>query len=124
MSEMPKVKRDHIDDKFSLSDLNSQLCKSDFFKAIKKEKIDLDVVVEKEKSSNEDFHKFNFLIKSLCGEGKITMIECATFLYEDYFKMNEVLSCLNEDNTYRLRSELSKKYKIKMDRNILQYFLY
>ena len=124
MSEMPKVKRDHIEDKCSLSELNVQLCKSDFFRALKNEGIDLDVVVEKEKSSNEDFHRFNFLIKRLCNEERISMIEVATFLYEDYFKMNEVLSCLNEDNTYRLRTELGKKYKIKMGRNILKYFLY
>lgn len=85
--------------------------------------IDFNKVIVKKKSYNEDFHKFNYLVKKLVRETKITMIECAVFLYTDYFKEKMVFECFDEDNMYTLRTELARKYNIGMDTNVLKYFL-
>lgn len=98
--------------------------KKDFFDIIFRNEIDLSKVSEKKKDQNEDFHKFNILIKQLKKERKYTLIEVASFLHKDLFIEKTVIECFNEENFYNLRCEFSKKYDTGMEFSILEDFLY
>ncbi len=116
-------KKEIIGDRYNESSLISEINKKQFFDIFKKENIDFDKVVQKKKSYNEDYHRFNYMIKKMTTEGRMTMIDCAVYLAQDYFQVKNVLDCFNEENTYNLRHELANKHNIKMNKNILKYFL-
>jgi hypothetical protein len=101
----------------------NELRKKDFFDIVYRNEIDFKRVSDKKKDQNEDFHKFNIMIKKLKKEKKYTLIEVAIFLSIDLFKEKTVIECFNEENYYTLRCELSKKYDTGMEFSILEDFL-
>lgn len=107
----------------SESDIRRNVSKKYFYDLIEKEKINLDLVVNKKNTNNTHFHKFNCLVTQLCETKKVNMIDIAVFLYMDMFDELTILDCLNAYNENELREEFSKKYGIKLDKNILKDFL-
>jgi len=103
--------------------LIDMLRKKDFFDIMYRNEVDFKRVSDKKKDQNEDFHKFNILIKKLKKEKKYSLLEVAIFLSIDLFKEKIVIDCFNEENYYTLRCELSKKYNTGMEFNILEDFL-
>lgn len=99
------------------------LRKEDFFDIMYRHEVDFQKVAEKKKDQNEDFHKFNILVKKLVDEKKYTLMEIAIYLTEDLFKEKIVTECFNEGNYYNLRCEFSKKYDTGMEFNTLEDFL-
>ena len=108
----------------SESNMIEMLRKKDFFDIMYRNDIDFKRVSDKKKDQNEDFHKFNILIKKMKNEKKYTLTEVAIFLSIDLFKEKIVVECFNEENFYNLRCELSKKYDTGMEFNILEDFLF
>lgn len=99
-----------------------RITKSIFFKELETRGIDLDVVANGKRIKNEHFHNFNLAIIDLNEDRLIDITDMVLFLEEDMFEMKVVVSCLNEENLYLLREELSKRYNIK-SRNKLDRFL-
>lgn len=108
----------------SESHLIKSIRKKDFFELVFMNEIDMKRVSDKKKDQNEDFHKFNILVKQLITDKQYNLIEIATFLADDLFKEKIVIECFNEENYYNLRCEFSKKYNTEMEFNILEDFLY
>jgi hypothetical protein len=103
-------------------DVIHNISKDKFFTILKKYNIDLVKVSNKKKAFNDDFHRFNLIIKKLKNDDRISMIECAKFLYIDYFKEREVLDCFNEENRYELKREIYKMYESKLFKKYAKSF--
>ena len=101
-----------------------KLRKKDFFDIMYRNDIDFKRVSERKKDQNEDFHKFNILIKKLKQKKKYNFIEIASYLGKDLFKESKVILCFNEENFYDLRCEFSRIYDTGMEFNILEDFLH
>lgn len=75
--------------------------------------IDLDKASSKQKSGNEDFWKLNMLIRECRNQNKCSTIEFCTELFNEHFdKITSVISMLNEENYFLLKSELKKLYRL------------
>lgn len=85
--------------------------KRNFYKELEKYGIDLTKISTKRRSFNEDFHRFNLVVKNMKFESRLTMVECAKYLMNDYFKESEVLLCFNEENRYELEKEVYSLYR-------------
>ena len=116
-------KTESIIDRTAENEIFKQIGKRRFFSLVDECEIDFDKVVRKKKSCNEDFHKFNYIVKKLYQAKKISMIDIAIYMYTDLFKVKDVLACFNEENMWNLRQELAQKHNIKMNKSILQHFL-
>ena len=116
-------KSESIIDRTTESEIFKQLGKRKFFSLVDECEIDFDIVSRKKKSCNEDFHKFNYIVKKLYQAKKISMVDIAVYMYTDLFAMKEVLLCFNEENMFSLRKELAGKHNIKMTKSILHHFL-
>lgn len=116
-------KSESIIDRTTESEIFKQLGKRKFFKLVEDCEIDFDKVVLKKKSCNEDFHKFNYVVKKLYQAKKISLVDISIYMYTDLFPIKEVLSCFNEENMWSLRNELGQKHNIKMNKSILHHFL-
>lgn len=123
MSEEYLNKNDSIVDREAESTLMNEIGKHKFFRIMQQHNIDFDIVIQKKKAQNNDYHQFNFLIKKMREKNDLSLIDCAVYLYQDYFDMKKVLMCFNEDNMYHLRHELANKHGIKMYDTILKFFL-
>lgn len=75
--------------------------------------IDLDKAASKQKSGNEDFWKLNMLIRECRNQNKCTTIDFCVELFNEHFdKITSVISMLNEENYFLLKSELKKMYRL------------
>lgn len=105
-------------------DYAEDIDKRSFFEMLKKENIDLDMVSDRKKDQNENFHKFNILINRLYYDGKLEVKNAAIFLYKDYFDtFDQVLCCFDEFNLYILKYEMANNHHKKINRNSLENFM-
>ncbi len=75
--------------------------------------IDIDKAASKQKSGNEDFWKLNMLIRECRNQNKCTTVEFCVELFDGHFdKITSVISLLNEENYFLLKSELKKKFRL------------
>lgn len=81
-------------------------------------------IISKKRASNEQFYILNILLKKLHLSGEINIVESAIYMYKEFFDMKMVIKCLNEENTYLIRQELSRRFKIKGSKNISSLKLY
>jgi len=70
------------------------------------------------KNGNDQFHKFNIIIKDLVLNGAFTFVEVACFIEETYFDMRSVLKCFNEENLLILKQELLSSHRLKAERGL------
>lgn len=119
------------------TDINEIMSKSEFLQKIQEAGIDLkDVdeetrlpkdilkIISKKRASNEQFYILNILLKKLHLNGEINIVESAIYMYKEFFDMKTVVKCLNEENTYLIRQELTKRFKVKGSKNISSLKLY
>lgn len=103
------------------NELIKEIYKTKFFLEFDKHSFDLEMISNKEKDKdkevekkkNEEYHRFNLFIKEMFEKNRYYMQDIVTFLEEDLIDTKQVLSCLNEENYYELRHELSVKYNKK-----------
>lgn len=95
------------------NDLVKEIYKSKFFEHFYTHNFDIDIVSNGKKNKNEQFHRFNLFIKDMFEHHRYYMQDMIGFLEEDLLDTKQVLSCLNEENYYELRYELSFKYHRK-----------
>lgn len=119
------------------TDINEIMSRSEFLQKIQDAGIDLkdidedtrlpkDIlkIVSKKRASNEQFYILNILLKKLHLSGEINIIESAIYMYKEFFDMKTVIKCLNEENTYLIRQELTKRFKIGGSKSISSLKLY
>ena len=111
-----------IVDKFDIEEIMS---KDEFLKRMSEFGIDLETIDEESrlpvdilkiisnKRNNEQFFKFNIFLKQMHLNGDINIVESAVYLYKEFFDMKTVVKCLNEENLYLIRKELTKRFKGK-----------
>jgi len=100
-----------------------KITKEQLYEEIKKHNIEMDVVANGKRIGNENFHRFNLLIRRVTKLGSMTLADIAFYLEEDYFDFKVVVSCFNEENTYLLREELVKRFNYKKKKTKLKEFL-
>jgi hypothetical protein len=126
-----------LDEMPDKTDINEIMSKSEFLQKIQEAGIDLkDVdeetrlpkdilkIISKKRASNEQFYILNILLKRLHLAGEINIVESAIYMYKEFFDMKTVVKCLNEENTYLIRQELTKRFKVKGSKNISSLKLY
>lgn len=119
------------------TDINEIMSRGEFLQKIQEAGIDLkdideetrlpkDIlkIISKKRASNEQFYILNILLKRLHLSGEINIVESAIYMYKEFFDMKTVVKCLNEENTYLIRQELTKRFKIKGSKNISSLKLY
>ena len=119
------------------TNINEIMTRSEFLQKIQNAGIDLkdidedtrlpkDIlkIISKKRASNEQFYILNILLKKLHLNGEINIVESAIYMYKEFFDMKTVVKCLNEENTYLIRQELTKRFNIKGSKNISSLKLY
>ena len=119
------------------TNINEIMTRSEFLQKIQNAGIDLkdidedtrlpkDIlkIISKKRASNEQFYILNILLKKLHLNGEINIVESAIYMYKEFFDMKTVVKCLNEENTYLIRQELTKRFKVKGSKNISSLKLY
>ena len=119
------------------TDINEIMSKVEFLQKIQAAGIDLNdideetrlpkdilKIVSRKRANNEQFYILNILLKSLHLNGEINIIESSIYMYKEFFDMKTVVKCLNEENIYLIRQELSKRFKIKGSKSISSLKLY
>ena len=119
------------------TDINEIMSRGEFLQKIQDAGIDLkdidadtrlpkDIlkIISKKRASNEQFYILNILLKKLHLSGEINIVESAIYMYKEFFDMKTVVKCLNEENTYLIRQELTKRFKIKGSKSISSLKLY
>ena len=81
-------------------------------------------IISEQRANNEPFYKLNMLLKRLHLDNEINIIDSAVYMYKEFFDMKTVASCLNEENLYLLRKELTKRFNIKGNRGTSTLKLY
>lgn len=119
------------------TNINEIMTRSEFLQKIQNAGIDLkdidentrlpkDIlkIISKKRASNEQFYILNILLKKLHLNGEINIVESAIYMYKEFFDMKTVVKCLNEENTYLIRQELTKRFNVKGSKNISSLKLY
>ena len=97
------VKKDFWVQRDAESEQVKKIAKEQLYGEIKKHNIDMDVVSNGKKVGNDNFHRFNLLVRRLNRIESISLSDIAFYMEEDLFDFKVVLSCLNEENIYLLR---------------------
>jgi len=77
---------------------------------------------EKRVSSVEQ-NRFNITLRKCKKERGTSIIDMVLFLESDINRMKKIVSVLDENTRHILKTELAKKHKIKIDKNILYKIL-
>jgi len=126
-----------LEEMLDKTNINEIMTRSEFLQKIQNAGIDLkdidedtrlpkDIlkIISKKRASNEQFYILNILLKKLHLNGEINIVESAIYMYKEFFDMKTVVKCLNEENTYLIRQELTKRFKVKGSKNISSLKLY
>lgn len=117
------VKKDFWVQRDAESEQVKKIAKEQLYGEIKKHNIDMDVVSNGKKVGNDNFHRFNLLVRRLNRIESISLSDIAFYMEEDLFDFKVVISCLNEENVYLLREELVKRFNYKKKKTKLKEFM-
>jgi len=117
------VKKDFWVQRDAESEQVKKIAKEQLYGEIKKHNIDMDVVSNGKKVGNDNFHRFNLLVRRLNRIESISLSDIAFYMEEDLFDFKVVLLCLNEENIYLLREELVKRFNYKKKKTKLKEFM-
>lgn len=114
-----KPKKDSMIDRDLESDIFKKLSKEVFSAELEKNTFDLTLVSNGRRNKNDHFHRFNIFMKQMNNEKKFSMHDMVLYLEEDFFDMKTVVGCLNEENLYILREEMTIRYNVKQKKSRL-----
>ena len=114
-----KPKKDCLVDRDLESDIFKRLSKEVFTEEMEKNTFDLTKVSNGRRNKNDHFHRFNIFMKQMNNEKKFSMHDMVLYLEEDFFDMKTVVGCLNEENLYILREEMTIRYNVKQKKSRL-----
>jgi len=78
---------------------------------------------QEKRSSSIEQNKFNIVMRNIKENFGISIIEMVVFLENANSKLKKILTLLDEETTHILKHELAKKFKIKIDKNMLYKIL-
>ena len=117
------VKKDFWVQRDAESEQVKKIAKEQLYGEIKKLNIDMEIVSNGKRVGNDNFHRFNLLVRRLNRIESISLSDIAFYLEEDLFDFKVVISCLNEENVYLLREELVKRFNYKKKKTKLKEFM-
>jgi len=117
------VKKDFWVQRDAESEQVKKIAKEQLYGEIKKHNIDMEIVSNGKRVGNDNFHRFNLLVRRLNRVESIALSDIAFYLEEDLFDFKVVISCLNEENVYLLREELVKRFNYKKKKTKLKEFM-
>jgi hypothetical protein len=117
------IKKDFWVQRDAESEQVKKIAKEQLYGEIKKHNIDMEVVSNGKRVGNDNFHRFNLLVRRLNRVESIALSDIAFYLEEDLFDFKVVISCLNEENVYLLREELVKRFNYKKKKTKLKEFM-
>lgn len=92
----------------------------EFFSLILKAEVDLDKLASKRKKNDYiPFHRFNFILKELHEERNLDITDACLYIITGMLSLKDLLSCLNDENRYILRTSLSERYNIPLKKSSL-----
>jgi len=74
---------------------------------------------ESKRISASEQIRFNNALRNVKEDIFVNIYESILYLDESFIKIKKILSFLDDDTKYVLKTELSKKYKIQLDKNEL-----
>lgn len=117
------IKKDFWVQRDAESEQVKKIAKEQLYGEIKKHNIDMEIVSNGKRVGNDNFHRFNLLVRRLNRIESISLSDIAFYLEEDLFDFKVVISCLNEENVYLLREELVKRFNYKKKKTKLKEFM-
>lgn len=117
------VKKDFWVQRDAESEQVKKIAKEQLYAEIKRHDINMEIVSNGKRVGNDNFHKFNLLVRRLNKLDSFTISDIAFYLEEDLFDFKVVVSCLNEENVYLLREELVKRFNYKKKKTKLKEFM-
>jgi hypothetical protein len=117
------IKKDFWCSRDAESEQVKKITKEQLFNELSKHNIDMDIVSNGKRIGNEAFHKFNLVVRKLHRTDNLSLSDIAFYLEEDLFEMKTVVGCFNEENTYLLREELTKRFNYKKKKTKLKNFI-
>jgi len=108
------------------NDIINHISKQNFFIWLDKNGFNAEQIkmffVEKRISSIEQ-NRFNVILRKAKKETGISIIEMVLYFENNINKLKKILSVLDEETKHILKYELSSKFKIKIDKNMLYKIL-
>jgi hypothetical protein len=117
------VKKDFWVQRDAESEQVKKIAKEQLYAEIRKHNINMEIVSNGKRVGNDNFHKFNLLVRRLNKLESFTISDIAFYLEEDLFDFKVVVSCFNEENVYLLREELIKRFNYKKKKTKLKEFM-
>lgn len=121
-----EVNRDEFFDGNEENDIINKILKYDFLLWFKKNGFDekyLRKIFQEKRLSSSEQNNFNSNLRKAKQELGINIYEIILYLENNIYKLKKILSILDEETMYILKKELSSKYKIKLDLNVLYKIL-
>jgi hypothetical protein len=125
-NKIESISRDNFFDKTKENEMINDISRAEFMAWMEENGYDanrLRKLFEEKRISSVEQSKFNYLLKKTKKELKISIVDCVLYLDELMDKIKKIVSCLDEDTKYMLKSELAKKYKINLKNNYLYKFM-
>lgn len=69
-----------------------------------------------------EYNKFNNILYKLNKENKISIIDCVSYIVEDWVEPNIALKCLDEMNYYSLMNSLKSKHNLNNRKDLSEFF--
>ena len=104
----------------------NEIDKKTFYSILSELKIDLkEIFPEFNQINKTKKQDFNFLLLKLKSDYKLPIIEALSHIEEDFVNVNHLVSFLDGETLFLLKTELSEKFKIKTEnvKNKLKDFL-
>jgi hypothetical protein len=104
----------------------NEIDKKTFYSILSELKIDLkEIFPEFNQFNKTKKQDFNFLLLKLKSDYKLPIIEALSHIEEDFVNVNHLVSFLDGETLFLLKTELAEKFKIKTEtvKNKLKDFL-
>ena len=106
-------------------DIFKKINHEQFFNILNRAEIDLDKLASKRKKNDYiPYHRFNFILKELHETQEIDITDACIYVLTKMLTMKDLMSCLNEENTYILRTSLADRHGIPLKKSTLDTFMY
>jgi hypothetical protein len=116
--KIPLVNVDNLIHKSNEGELFDDMARIEYFEFLSRNGYDyttLKTLLENKRISSSEQSKFNSVLKKARDEIDVKVCESVVYLEEYFVKTKRILSLLDEEVFFILKSEMQKKYCIKLD---------
>lgn len=112
------------EDRNSEKDLIRKINKDFFYKIMIDFDVDLKLIFEENRVNLKQAQGFNRMLTHMHNSRILELSECLIFVEQDFAPFKKILSVLNEENMQIVKTEMARKFNIKMKKNALENFIY